>query len=263
MEWGDPIDLPVTDDTAALVMVHVPLFRDPGRHHQPNVAEYVAWLIEVIDEAERILEVGGRLVLIVKAQESRRPFLDLATLLIRPLTKAGMTVPITYTWCTSLVTPAPLDGQPDGLVMTAADPVIPVSSWRVLVASKGHDHRTGSILERQHLGLPHRSTIPTQAWDTASSDVWLIPAPTYPTQGDLPDTLVELILSLYTFVGDLVVNPLAGTATVARIATRMRRRARCFEPDHQILDRINRPTPTPTGGTRTGEGDGEGGLWRR
>lgn len=236
--WGDPIDLPVGDEIAGLVIWHVPQWSDTNRHHQDRVDEYGAWLVEVIDEVERVLERGGRLVLIVKGQESRRPFLDLATSLIGPLHESGFTVPIVYTWCTEVVTPRPVVGQPAGVIMTAAQVVAPQSSWRVLVASKGHDHRAGSILERQLHGLPHRSSIPAEVWDIARNDVWLIPGPQTPSQGALPDTLVEIIVSLFSFVDDLVLNPLAGTDTVARVARRMGRRARCYEPDTGVLGRI-------------------------
>lgn len=246
--WGDPIDVPLGDETAALVLVHVPLFADPGRHHQPDTAEYLGWLIEVIDEAERILEIGGRLVLIVKATECRHPYLDLGVQLVRPLAEAGLTAPLTYTWCTSTASPGPLSGLPDGLDLTAAEPLWPEASWRVLVTGKGQNHRAGSILSRHQLGLPHRSTIPAEVCDIARHDVWCVPPAGPSTQGALPEQLVEVILALFTFVDDLVVNPLAGTPAVARVAERMGRRARCYEPDHQVLDRLRTATALPPGG---------------
>ena len=248
VEWGDPVDLPLADETAALVLFHVPLFGDPGRHHQTSVEEYLAWLVEVVDEAERVLEVGGRLVLVAKAHESRQPPIDVPTFLLHALPEAGMTAPVSYTWCTSTASPVPVHGLPPGLDMTAAEIVAPTSSWRVLVAGKGQDHRAGSILERQRLGLPHRSTIPAELWDVAHGDVWVIPASPWMAQGDLPGPLIEVIVSLFTFVDDLVVSPLAGAATVATAARWMGRRVRCFEPDPQVLDRLQRALGQPREG---------------
>lgn len=245
VEWGDPVDLPLGDATVAMVLFHVPLFSDAGRHHQLSVGEYLAWVVEVIDEAERVLEVGGRLVLVAMAQESRQPLVDVASFVVEALREAGMTPPVSYTWCSSTVAVTPVHGLPIGFDMTAAELVAPASSWRVLVAGKGQDHRAGSILERERLGLPHRSTIPAELWDTAHHGVWVIPASLWLAQGDLPVPLIEVILSLFTFVDDQVVSPLAGTANVAAVAGRMGRRVRCFEPDHQVLDRILRSLGQP------------------
>lgn len=248
VEWGDPVDLPLGDETVAMVLFHVPLFSDAGRHHQLSVGEYLAWVVEVIDEAERVLEVGGRLVLVAMAQESRHPLIDVASFVVQALREAGMTPPITYTWCASTVAVAPVHGLPLGFDMTAAALVAPVLSWRVLVAGKGQEHRAGSILERERLGLPHRSTIPAELWDTAHHDVWVIPTTPWLAQGDLPVPLIEVIMSMFTFVDDLVVSPLAGTASLALVAGRTGRRVRCFEPDHQVLERLQLVLGQPRGG---------------
>ena len=247
--WADPVDLPLGEATAGLVLVHVPLLDETGRHHRSTVEEYLGWLDEEIDEAGRVLERGGRLVLVVKALERRLPWLDLPARLVGSLQRAGFTSPITYTWCPSEVTvPGPVIGRPDGLHLTAAQPLVPEPSWRILAAGKGHDQRAGSILERQAHRLPHRSTIPNSVWDVAGNDVWVIPAHHAPSQGNLPPLLVALILSLFTFHDDLVVNPLAGTRVVADVARQMGRRARCYEPDHRVLERLT----TPARGRRAG-----------
>lgn len=237
--WGDPVDLPLGDKTAGLVMLHVPRFDETGRHNQPSVDSYLGWLDEVIDEAGRVLETGGRLVLVVKAFERGRPWLDLPALLSDPLHRAGFTTPMTYIWCpTEVADPEPVMGRPDGVDLTAAQPLTPMASWRVLVAGKGHEHRAGSILVRQELGLPHRSTIPAPMWDVATNEVWVIPFDQTPVQGNLPPLLVAVVLSLFSFVDDLIVNPLCGTGVVADIARQMGRRARCYEPDERLLEHL-------------------------
>lgn len=237
--WGDPVDLPLDDETAGLVMLHVPRFDETGRHHQLSVDAYLGWLDEVIDEAGRVLETGGRLVLVVKTFERGQPWLDLPAKLTDPLHRAGFTTPTTYIWCpTEVAVPEPVIGRPDGVDLTAAQPLRPMPSWRVLVAGKGHEHRAGSILARQELGLPHRSTIPAPMWDVATNEVWFIPFDQVLVQGNLPPLLVAVVLSLFSFVEDLIVNPLCGTGVVADIAGQMGRRARCYEPDERLLERL-------------------------
>ena len=239
IEWADPIDLPVGDNSAGMAVFHVPQFNDPGRHHRTNVGEYFAWLIEVIDEVERVLERGGKLVVIAKAQESRQPFLDVATLLLKPLRDAGFTTPLFYTWVPSaLAAPLSFSTEASGLDITAAETPAPVSSWRVVVACKNQDRRAGSLPQRAHLGLPYESTISDTVWSIARNDVWLIPARATGSvqQGDLPEALVSMIVALWSFVGDLIINPLAGSTVIADVAAKMGRRALCFEPDEIVLN---------------------------
>ena len=239
IDWGDPVDLPLGDETAGLVVFHVPRYREAGRHHQPTVEAYLGWLDEVIAEACRVLELGGRLVLVVPAFDRHYPWLNLPGSLVDQLRRAGFTVPITYIWCpTGVAVPEPVIGRPDGVDLTAAPPLVPMASWRVLVAGKGQDRRTGSILERKELGLPHRSTIPASLSAVASNEVWAIPFEQPPIQGNLPPLLIALVVALFSFVDDLIVNPLAGTGVVAEVAGQMSRRARCYEPDERLLDRL-------------------------
>ena len=238
--WGDSVDLPLGDETAGLVVCHVPRYEETGRHHQLTVDDYLGWLGEVITEAGRVLEVGGRLVRVVRAFDLHHPWLNLPGSLVDQLRRAGFTFPITYIWCpTEVAVPERVNGRPDGVDLTAAQPLVPMmASWRVLVAGKGQDRRTGSILERKELGLPPRSTIPASLWAVASNEVWAIPFEQPPIQGNLPPLLIALVVALFSFVDDLIVNPLAGTGAVAEVAGQMSRRARCYEPDERLLDRL-------------------------
>lgn len=248
--WGDPVDLPLGEETAGLVVLHVPDFDEPGRHHQTTLDHYLSWLDEVIDESGRVLELGGRLVLVVKARGRRHQWLDLPGRIADLLRRAGFTPPMTYTWCPAEVAvPEAVIGRPDGVDLTAAQPLAPMPLWRVLVAGRGQGRRAGSILARREAGLPHRSTIPASMWEVGSNEVWVIPFEQVPTQGNLPPLLVALVLSLFSFVDDLIVNPLAGTGVVADVASRMGRRARCYEPDGRLLERLIAGAPPCRRGT--------------
>jgi hypothetical protein len=238
--WADPIDLPVADHAAALVLLHIPLYTDPGRHHQPTAADYLAWLVEVIDEAERVLERGGRLVTITLPNESRQPHIDTATQLNTPLIQAGFTIPATYTW---LPGPAHPDNPQPPTV--DAEPPPPLPSRRlVLVASKNHPHRAGTTRQRRKHGLPHDTTnVADHLTHLANSDLWPIPTNRpgqHIRQGDLPPNLVALIMSLFTYTNDVVITPLTGASTVVtRTANQLQRRALSFEPDHNLLTALH------------------------
>jgi hypothetical protein len=240
--WGDPVDLPVADTIAGLVVFHVPRWLDPGRHHQSTPTDYLGWLVEVIDEAERVLEPGGRLILIAKPHEAVEPHIDTPNQLLDPLATAGFTTPKVHTW---LPEPAgPGDDTSTGLERSAR------SWWRVLIAAKNHDHRAGTPRQRRRLGLPHTTgTVPDHLARLAARSHW--PAVTPPgapiTQGALPTELVTLLLSVFSLVDDVVVNPLTGpSATVADVARQLHRRALCFEPDRDILARHHPTSVDPT-----------------
>lgn len=259
IERADPVDLPAGDQVAGLVLMHVPRYLDPGRHHQPTPADYLAWLVEIVDEAERILETGGRLVLVAKPLESDRPRIDVPNQLLQPLATAGFTTPMVHTWLPQPTdTPTLGDGPgPDasGVLERSAR-----SWWRVLITSKGHEHRAGTPRQRRQLGLPHsHGHVPDHLTRLAGRAHW--PITTACTQGGgvhgevaqgvLPGELVSLIVSCFSYIDDVIVSPLTGpTTVVADTARQLGRRALCFEPDHTILNHLNQPDrgPSPTGG---------------
>jgi hypothetical protein len=255
--WGDPVDLPVGDQVAGLVVVHVPRFLDPGRHHQQSPGAYLTWLVEVIDEAERMLEVAGRLVLVAKPLESDQPRIDVPAQLVNPLTSAGFTEPTVHTWL-----PDPSDIPEPGregrsLVLERSAR----SWWRVMIAAKGQDHRAGSVRQRRRAGLPHSAgTVPDHVARLAGRAHWpiaAVPAGREVAQGDLPEGLVELVVSCFSYVDDVIVCPLTGASTVvANTARRLRRRALCFEPDRTVLDRLTAGEDSSVSSSR-GEHSGE------
>jgi hypothetical protein len=245
VEWGDPVDLPVDDGVAGLVVFHVPRFLDPGRHHRRSPAEYLAWLVEVIDEAERVLEPGGRLVLITKPHESIDPHIDIPSQLLDPLATAGFTTPEVRTWLrptsdTHLHAP-----QADNWAVLEDSAR---SWWRILITSKTHQHRTGTARQRHRLGLPHTAgSVPDHLIRLAGRSHWPItttPPDAPVTQGNLPDELVALVLSVYSYLDDVVICPLTGpSSTVVEVARRLGRRALCFEPDQDVLARYHTTRP--------------------
>jgi hypothetical protein len=249
IDRADPIDLPAGDGIAALVVAHLPLHQDRGRHHQRRPGDYLTWLVELIDEAERVLEPGGRLVLIARPNESRQPHIDLPTQLLRPLIEAGFTDPTTRSWL-------PDTGGNDGIDTPRAHangggPASATPLWKVLSAGKNHEHRAGTVRQRKRLGLPHATrAVPNHLRHLTASEQWPIPAATPGgriAQGALPADLVALIVSLSTFVNDVIVTPLTGASTVvADTADQLDRRALCFEPDPEVLARLHTDRTPPS-----------------
>lgn len=236
---GDPVDLPIDSDSVGLVFLHLPDYIDFERHYQPTFREYWLWVTELIDEAERVLEPGGRLVVIARHMERQGQYpLDLYPLLLSPLIDSGFLVGPVYTWAAQVATHRfgqPEKSRPSAGAASMTSPTS--SSWRIVVASKGFRARQPSVLERIEQDLPNVSSVTDEAMEFATCDVWVV-SPPPARQGDLPDQVVRVLCNMFTFVDDVVVFPLTGTASGPLVCLEALRRVVAVEPDPEIFDEI-------------------------
>ncbi len=107
-----------------------------------------------------------------------------------------------------------------------------------MIASKGRFDRAHTRKEREQLGLPFENTITKEEFLAATLDVWEIrpesarrighPAP-------FPVDLPERFLSLYTYVGDVVLDPFMGSGSTAVAAVRHGRHYLGFDMDPEYV----------------------------
>jgi site-specific DNA-methyltransferase (adenine-specific) len=93
----------------------------------------------------------------------------------------------------------------------------------VIVASKGRFDRALSRARREAEGLPHLPTIPTEQFLEATLDVWEIPSESARKIGHpapFPVALPHRLIELYTYEGDLVLDPFMGSGSTALAAAR-------------------------------------------
>jgi hypothetical protein len=201
-------------------------------------------------------------VLVAKPLESEQPRIDVPAQLVEPLASAGFTEPVVHTWLPdpseAPVPDRPGSDQERSLVLERSAR----SWWRVLIVAKGQDHRAGSTRQRRRAGLPHSTgTVPDHLARLAGRAHWPFaagPAGREAAQGDLPDGLMELVVSCFSYVDDVIICPLTGGSTVvADTARRLRRRALCFEPDRTVLDRITSTQAPAAAPDRDGGRSGE------
>src|ERR687898_826856 len=105
---------------------------------------------------------------------------------------------------------------------------------RVVVASKGRFDRAVSRADRERRGLPFENTISKEEFFAATLDVWEIrpeharrvghPAP-------FPVELPERLIQLYTYRGDVVLDPFLGSGSTAVAAVRTDRRYVGYDTD--------------------------------
>jgi DNA modification methylase len=236
---GDARDMAAVDDNSiALVVTSPPYFAGKeyevglGDGHVPaSYLEFLDLLRDVFSECRRVLEPGGRIAVNV-ANLGRKPFRSLAADVTGILQDdLGMLLRGEVVWVKG-------EGASGscawGSFASAANPVLRDTSERVIIAGKGRFDRAIKPKKRQTLGLPWESTISKEAFMEATLDVWKIrpesarrvghPAP-FPVE--LPRRLIEL----YTYKGDVVLDPFAGSGSAAVAAVQTGRHYVGYDTD--------------------------------
>ena len=258
---GDARDMSaVPDASVALVVTSPPYFAGKeyelalGEGHVPgDYLDYLAMLRAVLAECVRTLEPGGRIAVNV-ANLGRRPYRSLAadvTTIVQDDLRLLLRGEVIWqkqrgasgscAW---------------GSYRSPANPVLRDTTERVIIASKGRFDRVGrgSALP----GEPGVATIPGDEFMEATLDVWEIPAESAARIGHpapFPVALVERCIQLFTFDGDVVLDPFMGSGTTAVAAVNTGRRYVGYDTDvgyvEQARERVASFVQAPVRDQRT------------
>ena len=218
----------VADSSVALVVTSPPYFA--GKEYEAALGEggvpgtyleYLKMLEEVFAECVRTLEPGGRIAVNV-ANLGRRPYRSLAadvTAILQDRLRLLLRGEIVWVKGRGATGSCAW-----GSYRSPANPVLRDLSERVVVASKGRFDRAVPPAARRRRGLPWEATITRDEFLEATTDVWEIPAERATRVGHPAPFPVELparLIHLYTYRGDLVLDPFmgSGTTAVAALAT--------------------------------------------
>lgn len=258
---GDARDMSsVADSSVALVVTSPPYFAGKayetalGEGHVPaDYVEYLEMLRDVFAECVRTLEPGGRLVVNV-ANLGRKPYRNLAAdvttilqddlrLLLRGevIWQKQRGASGSCAW---------------GSYQSPANPVLRDTTERLIVASKGRFDRVGR--GRGPDGGDGEASIPGDEFMEATLDVWEIPAESATRVGHpapFPVALVERCLHLFTYSGDLVLDPFMGSGSTGVAAVRTGRHFVGYDTDadyvRQARERIDSLAPSESPDRRT------------
>lgn len=245
---GDARDMSqVPDASVALVVTSPPYFAGKeyetalGAGHVPaDYIEYLEMLRDVLRESVRALEPGGRIAVNV-ANLGRKPYRNLAADVTSILQDdLRMLLRGDVVWQKQRGASGSCAW---GSYQSPANPVLRDTTERLVIASKGRFDRVGRGGDgRGTDGVEGRSTIPGDEFMEATLDVWEIPAESATRVGHpapFPVALVERCVHLFTYDGDVVLDPFMGSGTTGVAAKRTGRRYVGYDTDATYVRAAN------------------------
>lgn len=231
----------VASNSVALVVTSPPYFA--GKQYEEDLGvggvpadyfEYLELLRTVFAECKRVLEPGGRIAVNV-ANLGRRPYRSLSGDVTEILQGLGLLLRGEVVWWKGRAAGGSCAW---GTFQRPSNPVLRDITERVIIASKGRFDRALTPAQRFELGLPSMATISRDEFMEATTDLWEIspesatrvghPAP-FPVE--LPKRLIEL----YTYEGEVVLDPFVGSGSTAVAAVRTERHYLGFDTDGEYV----------------------------
>jgi len=208
----DSRDMSLLPDDSVHLMVTSPPY-NVGKDYDEDLGlrEYRQLLRDVCLEVYRKLVVGGRACVNV-ANLGRRPYVPLHSYIIADMLEIGFLMRGEIIWDKAASAGA---STAWGSWMSASNPAMRDVHEYILVFSKG---------EMQRRGKGKRSTISREEFLEYTKSVWSFPTESATRVGHPAPFPVELpyrLIQLYTFEGDVVLDPFCGSGTtcVAALTT--------------------------------------------
>lgn len=191
-----------------------------------SLEEYLALLRRVMSETYRVLVTGGR-ACINLANLGRKPYIPLHAHVIEFMLELGFFMRGEIIWDKGA---SATSSTAWGTWMSAVNPVLRDVHEYILIFSKGSFSRKKTESE---------STISRDGFLENTRSVWTFPAESARKVGHpapFPEELPQRLIQLYTFTGDLVLDPFCGSGTTCVAARRSGRRFVGYDLNQDYLD---------------------------
>jgi DNA modification methylase len=249
---GDIRDLPATvaAHSVALVVTSPPYYSGKeyevgiGQGHVPaSYEKYLDMLHGVFASCARALEPGGRIAVNV-ANLGRKPYRSLSRDVTDIFEDLELLLRGEVIWQKAK---GAAGNCAWGTYQKPGDPVLRDLTERVIIASRYRFDRALEPRVRHELGYPSEASIFRDEFLEATTDVWEIP-PESATRvnhpAPFPVELPQRLIDLYTYRGDLVLDPFMGSGTTAVAALRTQRHYIGYDTDagyvNEASDRLER-----------------------
>ena len=232
----------VPDSSVALVVTSPPYFA--GKKYEQSLGQggvpatyldYLQMLRDVFAECARKLEPGGRIAVNV-ANLGRRPYRSLSADVIGILQDdLRLLLRGEIVWMKQRGSSGSCAW---GSFQKPANPVLRDLTERVVVASKGRFDRAIPAKARSRRGLPSEASMTRDDFMEYTLDVWEIPAESATRvkhPAPFPVELPSRLIHMYTYRGDLVLDPFAGSGTTAVAAVTSGRHFAGYDLDESYV----------------------------
>ncbi|HEX6222534.1 MAG TPA: site-specific DNA-methyltransferase [Acidimicrobiia bacterium] len=233
----------VADRSVALLVTSPPYFT--GKEYEADMAaghvpgtylEYLEMLYDVLAISLTKLEPGGRMAINV-ANLGRKPYRSLSADMMSILQNdLGMLLRGEVIWQKAKGAGGSCAW---GSFRSPQNPVLRDVTERIVIASKGRFDRAIKRPDRERRGLPHEATIDTDEFLSGTIDVWEMPTASATRIGHPAPFPVELprrLIELYTYKGDLVLDPFIGSGSTAVAALETGRHYVGFDTEQSYLE---------------------------
>jgi site-specific DNA-methyltransferase (adenine-specific) len=176
-----------------------------------TLSEYLDFIEEVVREVYRVLVWGGRVCFNI-ANLGRRPYIPLHAYLIQLFEETGFLFRGEVIWDKGDAVSGASTAW--GTWMSAVNPTLRDQHEYIIVLSKGS-------FEREKRGK--RDTITREEFLEFTKSVWRFPPESAKRVGHpapFPEELPYRCIQLYTFEGDVVLDPFAGSGTTCAVAAK-------------------------------------------
>jgi len=207
-------------DNSVHLMVTSPPY-NVGKEYDENLTlnEYRAFLKRVWSEVKRVLVTGGRACINI-ANLGRKPYVPLHAFIVEDMLDLGFLMRGEIIWNKAL------SGSPStawGSWLSAKNPTLRDIHEYILVFSKG-------MFSRENLG--RKSTISKEEFLEFTKSVWTFaaePATKIGHPAPFPVELPYRLIQLYTFDGEVVLDPFIGSGQTAIAAIKTNRHYAGYE----------------------------------